>query len=900
MMHHILCKVLAQAVKLSFFFLVGLMTMAGYPDSTGGTDREYEIMTTERIVEVPMVQIVEKIVYVQTSDVDAFKQDAQSYEDQLEEAFAHVERASFESPLAVAADPDANLYHPREAYWSEDKQKSLEFFRDNGFVMIPDAVPKDVIDAARNACIRDGVRDNGSPEVLAAVTQKLWDIVEMIVDKPVYPQKAQVAKVVKYMPEGEEAARSVEATKQFYFPQDMHIDGLPNEATSDINNFSCLLGIPLDATTIPFSGNFGVSPGSHVRIQNNAKKDGYEGIRTNQWLDPLKKLAEVKDYPFLGLRAVPGQAYIAHYQTVHFAMPNFHGADPRRVMYFRIWNDRGGKFTESTQNYAAITNVFLEMPRITGEPVPVKPLEKKVKKTKSKEKSGPPEMITKFEGHFLPAGGDIYAGRMTVADAKEACKQLPACQGFTFLGKDDDAVYDMFFKDIFQPCRAPPDQVWTSFNYNAPFMPYNGYMPNGGDLLQGSCTIEEAKCKALELVGCQGFCYQGGPTDEGTFMIHWKDKWEVCGAPPTMQWTSWKYEGPPILVAPPGCEQPLCQQPGVHTVEKIVEVPMVQLVEVLLEVDPKDMERMQKETDERNRRERERIINEIKESGHGIADMKSPLCIPHDPASKLYHPIDAYLGEDQAKACRFFRDNGFLMLNDAVPEKLLKAARSSVTGLGVRDIGSEEVLAALRESKCWEAVKMLVEDPQFPAKCQVASVPRVATADCEASEDVYFPNDMHIDGLPSGATTDIMNFTCLVGIPLDPTEDFFMGNFGVLPGSHRRLEESFKREGMDALRTSNWTVNDLKRLSGVGEVPFCPLRAVPGQAYIAHYQTVHFVMPNGRGADPRRVMYFRIWSRRERTPDKIQTVPDGEGSYMIGDMSLMTDIFREYPNVRNA
>merc|ERR1719388_364389 len=129
-----------------------------------------------------------------------------------------------------------------------------------------------------------------------------------------------------------------------------------------------------------------------------------------------------------------------------------------------------------------------------------------------------------------------------------------------------------------------------------------------------------------------------------------------------------------------------------------------------------------------------------------------------------------------------------------------------------------------------------------------------------------------------------MNFTVLIGIPLDATTEKFSGNFGVFPGSHRRLEESLRAEGLDSLRTRDWK-EPLKRMSGAMTHPCVPLKAVPGQAYIAHYQTVHFVMPNFHGCDPRRVMYYRVWNRR------------GDGFYMQADLDLMTDIFREFPRI---
>lgn len=852
--------------------------------ASGYQDPVNVVQTCEKIVEVPMVQIVERIEYIQVDDVEKWQQENAAQEAAaLDAIYDSMEIASLDSPLAVAADAASGYLHPKEAYWDEKNiRQSLNFFRDNGFIVIPNAVPQDKIDAARIAVDRDGVRDNESAEVLGAITEKIWNTVKMLVKDPVFPVKSQIAKAVRL--NDTEFGAGLDMTKKCYFPQDMHIDGLPNEATNDIMNFSCLIGIPLDPFTEPFHGNFGVLPGSHVRIADHIKKEGMDCLRQKQWSEPLKQISGAHSHAFLPLRVVPGQAYIAHYSTVHFVMPNFHGANPRRVMYSRIWNNRGEGFYMQA-DLSCLRDVFKEFPRISGEPQPIAPVEKRKRpsEAKSMTPSGPKDPFTKYNG-FLPNGGDLYSARMTVKDAKAMCQQLLGCLGFTYHGADDDGTYDIYFKSKWELPSQIPSMVWTTYRYEAPFTKYDGYLPDGGDLAIMSCTVAEAKIHALSLVGCQGFCFHGAD-GEGNFQIHFKDNWRKPNTIPSMIWTSYKYDGPPILepLMKPGTEEANL----VRTVEKVVEVPMVQIVEKIVEVSSEEYARnkeaIDKRLEEQNREARAKM---------GLppaAILDSPLSVPADIANSFYHPMEAYVGNDKTHALRFFRDNGFVIIPNAVSAQLLEAASAAVNRMGVRDNESEEVLSALRDSSVWEVVKMLVEDPQFPKACQVAKVPRIKSDfDPEMTKLGYFPTDMHIDGLPSMATDDIMNFTCLVGIPLDPSTELFAGNFGVMPGSHQRLEDAMRKEGDGSLRTKQW-LEPLKRMSGAHTHPFLPLRVVPGQAYIAHYQSVHFVMPNMCGADPRRVMYFRIWNKRKE---------DG-GFYMEADHSCLTDIWREYPAIKN-
>merc|ERR1712146_242723 len=107
-----------------------------------------------------------------------------------------------------------------------------------------------------------------------------------------------------------------------------------------------------------------------------------------------------------------------------------------------------------------------------------------------------------------------------------------------------------------------------------------------------------------------------------------------------------------------------------------------------------------------------------------------------------------------------------------------------------------------------------------------------------------------------------------------------MGNFGVFPGSHLRLQDAFRKEGIDALR-GDWKTALWRMASLDSEKPL-PLCVNLGQAYIAHYQTVHFAQPNYRGVEPREVIYFRVW-------------PKGRTDWRATEPSSMLNIWKEFP-----
>jgi len=263
----------------------------------------------------------------------------------------------------------------------------------------------------------------------------------------------------------------------------------------------------------------------------------------------------------------------------------------------------------------------------------------------------------------------------------------------------------------------------------------------------------------------------------------------------------------------------------------------------------------------------------------------------------LHHPAAAYAGPDLRPALAFFREHGFLLLPDAVPPKLLVEARVAVASAGAAAATSPAVLALFRATRAWDLVAELVDDPLPPTRAQVSSVPR-SSMTMEPSS--YFPEDLHIDGVFEDGR--IENFACLVGVPLDAFPEHFMGNFGVFPGSHRRLAKVFSETGPNAF--CKWMHEAPADVDSSPAKPyaawrkklrnmFCSdsyelLRVELGQAYIVHYQTVHFYHLNLRGADPRTVLYFRVWPRRGVAPG---------GLPKVSEPAALSDVWLEFPKV---
>ena len=233
---------------------------------------------------------------------------------------------------------------------------------------------------------------------------------------------------------------------------------------------------------------------------------------------------------------------------------------------------------------------------------------------------------------------------------------------------------------------------------------------------------------------------------------------------------------------------------------------------------------------------------------------------------------------------RALRDSGCLLLHHALPPAQVQSALRSYDVRTLVDRAKESPSTWLEGPSSHPAVLDLArplwpmltylfgEPPTPPSSAQIA----VKSPGGDACEPGAMPPDAHIDGLhapgngvPPGA---IHNFTLLLGIYLTDVPAPNMGNFGVFPGSHRALALAIDSKGGAATAASVLGAEDgqsatqhLQSLIPFEELPPPqPLCAMAGAAYLAHYQTIHFVHPNALGTEPRVAVYFRLTAPRQR------------------------------------
>lgn len=121
-----------------------------------------------------------------------------------------------------------------------------------------------------------------------------------------------------------------------------------------------------------------------------------------------------------------------------------------------------------------------------------------------------------------------------------------------------------------------------------------------------------------------------------------------------------------------------------------------------------------------------------------------------------------------------------------------------------------------------------------------------------------FPPVAHIDGIPTEHNGlppgEIGSFTALAGVFLTEAASDFAGNFTVWPGSHRLVEDYFRRRGPEALSPEALA-------EGMPQLPLgepVQLQCSPGDVVLCHYELAHTAAVN-TSANDRYAIFFRIW-----------------------------------------
>ena len=228
---------------------------------------------------------------------------------------------------------------------------------------------------------------------------------------------------------------------------------------------------------------------------------------------------------------------------------------------------------------------------------------------------------------------------------------------------------------------------------------------------------------------------------------------------------------------------------------------------------------------------------------------------------------------------QIFKDTGVITLHNFIDKQLITNALNSINDIieAAKNQGelsfsgysnSSDILALANAA--WPVIaKILGENIDFPHGAQIA----IKMPGGNKSLPGEIGPDLHIDGLhtPTNGVPEntIDPFNILLGIALTSVTDLNMGNFSYIPGSHLYIDEKVREWGdEEAFRTlclPNGKVNEHRDVGSaikslISNTKFASPQSVccqAGSIYLAHYQTMHFVMPN-LDLTPRVAVYFRL------------------------------------------
>ena len=243
---------------------------------------------------------------------------------------------------------------------------------------------------------------------------------------------------------------------------------------------------------------------------------------------------------------------------------------------------------------------------------------------------------------------------------------------------------------------------------------------------------------------------------------------------------------------------------------------------------------------------------------------------------------------------RALREEGFVLLPQAVPREMVDDARRTINAQLGSDGMARDQLAVFRartftpELCTHPAITDLFTRSPVAALAEAAIGRGKVRAPGEAQIALRFPSFPgtgpgspavpHIDGIsspgngvPSGT---LFHFTALAGVFLSTVDHPDRGNLTVWPGSHRLIESYLRTHGPTAI-VDRFPDLDLGRPHAI-----C---AQPGDALLAHYALAHGIAPN-LGPDVRYAVFFRLFHAAH---ESLGTRP-------------LTDLWLEWDGVREA
>jgi hypothetical protein len=209
-------------------------------------------------------------------------------------------------------------------------QSQKAHFREQGYLTIPGAVPKVMIDrvlhAINHSLGEEGMNKDDLPTFRAqSYCKEIREhaaVVSLLNDSPVYAAAESLMGhgCVRQVTGGQIALRFPRPLGIDPPPPNGHLDGLGSGLNGSAKGtyrrgFTALAVILLNDLDTPNSGNFTVWPKSHTFFENHFKRVGVKVLENGM---PRLDLPE----PPLQITGHAGDAVIVHHQIVHGAAPN--------------------------------------------------------------------------------------------------------------------------------------------------------------------------------------------------------------------------------------------------------------------------------------------------------------------------------------------------------------------------------------------------------------------------------------------------------------------------------------------------------------------------------------------------------------------------------------------------
>jgi phytanoyl-CoA dioxygenase PhyH len=237
-----------------------------------------------------------------------------------------------------------------------EKQKR-RFYRD-GYVLLPNVVPQDMVDAALRAINADLGKGVDPARVTTFEAQSYCPdvkptaaITDLVMKTPVWPlaESLTAPGVLNPVEAGQIALRFPKEFDEVPSPQP-HLDGMhsPHNGVpeGDIHSFTMLAVVLLSDLDRENAGNFTVWPGTHHQYEHYFREKGPEALLEGMPAIDLPEPTQV--------RGKAGDVVLAHYQLGHTAAPNA-SARVRYAVIFRM-----SHVAHEEHKLAAMTDIWLE------------------------------------------------------------------------------------------------------------------------------------------------------------------------------------------------------------------------------------------------------------------------------------------------------------------------------------------------------------------------------------------------------------------------------------------------------------------------------------------------------------------------------------------------------------